>query len=91
MIQIGFLRGRSARRRPDGDPARGAGRERTAPALAADDQQVANLFAQATSVPLGTVPQRLPGARTCPKRQAPTLIRQEGCDSCSSCGYSKCG
>ena len=29
--------------------------------------------------------------RTCPKCSQPSLIRQEGCDSCSSCGYSKCG
>ena len=26
----------------------------------------------------------------CPKCGAPTLIRQEGCDLCTSCGYSKC-
>ena len=29
--------------------------------------------------------------RSCPKCSQPTLIRQEGCDSCPSCGYSKCG
>jgi ribonucleoside-diphosphate reductase alpha chain len=33
----------------------------------------------------------VPGMRSCPKCSAPTLIRQEGCDSCVSCGYSKCG
>ena len=27
----------------------------------------------------------------CPKCNSPTLIRQEGCDLCTSCGYSKCG
>ncbi len=32
-----------------------------------------------------------PNMRTCPKCGAPTLIRQEGCDTCISCGYSKCG
>ena len=26
----------------------------------------------------------------CPKCSQPTLIRQEGCDLCTSCGYSKC-
>jgi ribonucleoside-diphosphate reductase alpha chain len=26
----------------------------------------------------------------CPKCSAPTLIRQEGCDTCGSCGWSKC-
>jgi ribonucleoside-diphosphate reductase alpha chain len=26
----------------------------------------------------------------CPKCSQPSLIRQEGCDLCTSCGYSKC-
>jgi ribonucleoside-diphosphate reductase alpha chain len=26
----------------------------------------------------------------CPKCGQPTLIRQEGCDLCTTCGYSKC-
>jgi ribonucleoside-diphosphate reductase alpha chain len=29
--------------------------------------------------------------RLCPKCSQPSLIRQEGCDTCTSCGYSKCG
>ncbi len=32
-----------------------------------------------------------PGFRQCPKCAQLSLIRQEGCDSCTSCGYSKCG
>ncbi len=28
--------------------------------------------------------------RTCPKCSQPGLIHQEGCDMCTSCGYSKC-
>ncbi|MGE0666018.1 MAG: adenosylcobalamin-dependent ribonucleoside-diphosphate reductase [Sphingomonadales bacterium] len=32
-----------------------------------------------------------PHMRSCPKCGAPTLIRQEGCDTCISCGHSKCG
>lgn len=28
--------------------------------------------------------------RQCPKCAQPALIRQEGCDTCTSCGYSKC-
>ncbi|TDI58466.1 MAG: adenosylcobalamin-dependent ribonucleoside-diphosphate reductase [Alphaproteobacteria bacterium] len=32
----------------------------------------------------------VPGMRFCPKCSAPTLIKQEGCDTCVSCGYSKC-
>jgi ribonucleoside-diphosphate reductase alpha chain len=29
--------------------------------------------------------------RNCPKCGHPSLLRQEGCDSCNNCGYSKCG
>jgi ribonucleoside-diphosphate reductase alpha chain len=29
--------------------------------------------------------------QSCPKCGSPTLIRQEGCDTCITCGYSKCG
>lgn len=29
--------------------------------------------------------------RYCPKCNQPALIKQEGCDTCTSCGYSKCG
>ncbi len=29
--------------------------------------------------------------RQCPKCAEASLIRQEGCDTCTSCGYSKCG
>lgn len=35
-------------------------------------------------------PGRPPG-RSCPKCGHPTLIRQEGCDTCLNCGYSRCG
>ena len=31
-----------------------------------------------------------PGAQ-CPKCGAAALVRQEGCDTCLACGYSKCG
>lgn len=34
---------------------------------------------------------RDPRFRQCPKCGAPTLIRQEDCDTCISCGHSKCG
>ncbi|MBV9991098.1 MAG: ribonucleoside reductase [Alphaproteobacteria bacterium] len=30
-------------------------------------------------------------ARSCPRCGSPTFVRIEGCDSCVSCGYSKCG
>ncbi|MBF0159776.1 MAG: hypothetical protein HQL58_09645 [Magnetococcales bacterium] len=29
--------------------------------------------------------------RQCPKCSQPTLIKNDGCDVCTSCGYSKCG
>jgi ribonucleoside-diphosphate reductase alpha chain len=29
-------------------------------------------------------------ARTCPRCGSPSFVRLEGCDSCVSCGYSKC-
>ncbi len=38
--------------------------------------------------PTGPDGQRL---RQCPKCGQPSLVRQEGCDSCMSCDYSKCG
>ncbi|WP_343715834.1 adenosylcobalamin-dependent ribonucleoside-diphosphate reductase [Inquilinus sp.] len=41
--------------------------------------------AEATGAPV-----RPPG-RSCPKCGHPTLIRQEGCDTCLNCGYSRCG
>ncbi len=33
----------------------------------------------------------LSGFRQCPKCAQLSLMRQEGCDTCRSCGYSKCG
>ena len=30
-------------------------------------------------------------ARLCPRCSSPSFVRLEGCDSCVSCGYSKCG
>ncbi len=32
-----------------------------------------------------------PPLRQCPKCGQAALLRQEGCDSCTACGYSKCG
>lgn len=32
-----------------------------------------------------------PRLRFCPKCNQPGLIKQEGCDTCLECGYSKCG
>jgi ribonucleoside-diphosphate reductase alpha chain len=30
-------------------------------------------------------------ARLCPRCSSPSFVKLEGCDSCLSCGYSKCG
>jgi ribonucleoside-diphosphate reductase alpha chain len=30
-------------------------------------------------------------ARRCPRCSSPSFVKLEGCDSCLSCGYSKCG
>jgi ribonucleoside-diphosphate reductase alpha chain len=30
-------------------------------------------------------------ARFCPRCGDPSFVKLEGCDSCMSCGYSKCG
>ena len=42
--------------------------------------------ARAVAVAVGDAP-----ARSCPRCGTPGLIRQEGCDTCIACGYSKCG
>ncbi|MGB0920862.1 MAG: adenosylcobalamin-dependent ribonucleoside-diphosphate reductase [Alphaproteobacteria bacterium] len=39
----------------------------------------------------GAMPDGIVGGKTCPSCAAPTLIKQEGCMNCLSCGYSKCG
>ena len=36
-------------------------------------------------------PTRDPRMGFCPKCNQPALIKQEGCDTCLDCGYSKCG
>ncbi len=93
MIQIGFLRAGEALAQ---DPVAeimpmamlgGAGAVE-APAASSSSSTVAALFTD--QQPDGQRP-RLAGARTCPKCQAPSLIKMEGCDTCTTCGYSKCG
>ena len=42
--------------------------------------------ARAVAVAVGDSP-----ARYCPRCSSPSLIRQEDCDTCLACGYSKCG
>jgi ribonucleoside-diphosphate reductase alpha chain len=74
MIDIGFMP----------DPARE--RRETVEALA--QRKVANLPGLDPGTPPGEAAElHLP---RCPKCSQPSLIRQEGCDLCTSCGYSKC-
>ena len=48
--------------------------------------------ARATNVvQLQTGANRLSGVKTCPRCSQLGLIHQEGCDLCTSCGYTKCG
>jgi len=56
---------------------------------AAQKPKVVNLDAGAGADEDGDKP-RMP-FKQCPKCGQPSLLRQEGCDTCTSCGYSKCG
>lgn len=47
----------------------------------------ATIEASTDSKPKVTQPQ----GENCPACNAPTIVRQEGCAKCTSCGYSKCG
>jgi ribonucleoside-diphosphate reductase alpha chain len=42
--------------------------------------------AQAVAIAAGEI-----RGRTCPRCGSPALIRQEGCDTCIACGFSRCG
>jgi ribonucleoside-diphosphate reductase alpha chain len=81
MIDIGFLQ----TGRPGTDPY-AAG-----PLLAAVGETPR---AQISAMPETSEPTRATApagyARQCPKCGSPSLIRQEGCDICTSCDYSKC-
>jgi ribonucleoside-diphosphate reductase alpha chain len=52
------------------------------------------MFANADKKVVGLTPSGQDGSEArlprCPKCSQPTIIRQEGCDLCTSCGYSKC-
>ncbi len=57
-----------------------------APPGQANQPPEANLRAERKVVGLGADPR----FRQCPKCGMPSMIRQEDCDTCTSCGYSKC-
>lgn len=54
------------------------------------DPEVTTPAAEQPIMEQGVEPQPVP-TRQCPKCGQPGLIRQEGCDTCLNCGYSKCG
>ncbi|MCA0448982.1 MAG: adenosylcobalamin-dependent ribonucleoside-diphosphate reductase [Proteobacteria bacterium] len=97
MVQIGFLRpGEALSSDPAAEhmpvAAMGGGAVTEMPEAPANTNAssgtVAALF---TGSPPDGSTARLAGARHCPKCTAPTLIRMEGCDTCTTCGFSKCG
>ncbi|MGE5505729.1 MAG: adenosylcobalamin-dependent ribonucleoside-diphosphate reductase [Actinomycetota bacterium] len=55
------------------------------PPEARDERKVVNLDEAPPQQGTG------PRLRSCPKCGQPALLRSEGCDTCTSCGYSKCG
>lgn len=57
------------------------GEHDTAPAPAAEPARREGMAADLTE----------PRLAQCPRCAQPSLIRQEGCDLCTNCGYSKCG
>jgi ribonucleoside-diphosphate reductase alpha chain len=60
-----------------------------APGLTLESQRkVVNL--PAGNIQSASDPERHSLLPRCPKCSQPSLIRQEGCDLCTSCGYSKC-
>lgn len=57
---------------------------------AASDSDPADI-AKPMAVAVNENPSTMSLMRQCPKCAEASLIRQEGCDTCTSCGYSKCG
>src|SRR5579885_1671762 len=97
MTDIGFL---SMPGRPHSDPyaagplvAAAGGADTPAPTSSANagNPQITAMpstgSASASSAASGRVSNYM---RQCPKCGSPSLIRQEGCDTCTSCDYSKC-
>ncbi len=80
MINVGFLS-------PHGKLAHEADREFNVVGL----NQGAGT--QSPGTPAGTDQEKTAKSpfRYCPKCNQPSLVRQEGCDTCTSCAYSKCG
>ncbi len=80
MISIGFLKSPGALNDEDA--------KAQVVALGGSTPQDGDSTSGDSNTPTGPGGQRL---RQCPKCGQPSLVRQEGCDSCMSCDYSKCG
>ncbi|MBL8660299.1 MAG: adenosylcobalamin-dependent ribonucleoside-diphosphate reductase [Rhodospirillales bacterium] len=81
MIDIGFLPLAGATASGESDTV----------SLSHQDARTGGAGDGSTGAPARLTAAHASAFRQCPKCAAPTLIRQEGCDTCSSCGYSKCG
>ncbi len=92
MIDIGFI---AAAGRTQADPyaagplVAAAGGDVVASA-GGSVAQISTVGASAGSTPALTLNRTTNFMRQCPKCGSPSLLRQEGCDSCTSCDYSKC-
>ncbi|MCR4379124.1 MAG: adenosylcobalamin-dependent ribonucleoside-diphosphate reductase [Rhodospirillales bacterium] len=75
MIAIGFLKGGSAQFHEHPEP----------------EARVVNLDVHSDVHPGEDESPRDARMSFCPKCNQPALIKQEGCDTCLECGYSKCG
>jgi ribonucleoside-diphosphate reductase alpha chain len=85
MIDIGFL---ASPGQPHVDPYAAGPLVAAANAgAAAGSPQIAAMPSPPTTGRASTLS---PFLRQCPKCGSPSLIRQEGCDTCTSCDYSKC-
>ncbi|MBT7768807.1 MAG: ribonucleoside-diphosphate reductase, adenosylcobalamin-dependent, partial [Rhodospirillales bacterium] len=56
-----------------------------------ENREIVKLTATAGGGTDGEEPQTRSPFRQCPKCAQLSLIKQEGCDTCTSCAYSKCG
>ncbi|WP_184044636.1 adenosylcobalamin-dependent ribonucleoside-diphosphate reductase [Roseospira visakhapatnamensis] len=91
MIETGFLvPDAPSSRSPRGTPG-GASWDKVGDEIGTEDRDDAAMPRAAAAAAGRNGPSMPAGMRFCPKCAQPTLIRQEGCDTCASCGYSRCG
>jgi ribonucleoside-diphosphate reductase alpha chain len=86
MIAIGFLQ---APGRPHADPA--LSQPLLAAASSEGPAQISEMPQTGSGPGASAAAAKVsPFLRQCPKCGSPSLVRQEGCDTCTSCDYSKC-